>query len=183
MLIYPLTFLINPPTAIWQNIQLEIFKFIWDAKADTIKRSVLYQDCKNGWLRLINLENFIKALKAGWTKCIFDEQNNGLWQEYYIEKLNGFGGKLILQSNLDIKDCSQISKVHSFLHDILGSWCKINVTTDTSAVSKDIVWNNSEIKHGNKTLVKELSKQSTYMIYRIKRYLHFWTIAKLVWYS
>ena len=62
------------------------------------------------------------------------KQNNRLWQEYYIEKLNAFGGKLILQSNLDIKDCTQISKVHSFLHDILRAWCKINVTTHTSAV-------------------------------------------------
>ena len=73
MLIYPLTVLINPPTAIWQNIQLEIFKFIWDDKVDKIKRSLLYQDCKNGGLRLINLENFITALKAGCMKRIFDE--------------------------------------------------------------------------------------------------------------
>ena len=43
-------------------------------------------------------------LKAGWMKRIFDEQNNGLWKEYCTEKLNAFGGKLVLQSNLDIKD-------------------------------------------------------------------------------
>ena len=135
--VYPLTVINSQPTAILQNIQLEIFKFIWYAKPDKIKWSVLCQDYKNGGLRLINLENFITALKAGWMKRIFDEQNNGLWKEYYIEKLNAFGGKLVLQSNLDIKDCSQISKVNSFLHDILGVWCKINVMTDISAVSKE----------------------------------------------
>ena len=38
----------------------------------------------------------------------FDEQNNGVWKEYYIEKLNAFRGKFVLQSYLDIEDCSQV---------------------------------------------------------------------------
>ena len=74
------------------NIQLEIFKFIWDRKPDKIKRSVMYQDYKNGGLRLTNLNWFITALKAGWLRRIFDENNKGLWKEYYLNKINTFGG-------------------------------------------------------------------------------------------
>ena len=74
-----------------QNINTEIFKFIWESKPDKIKRSVLMQDYKNGGLRLLNVDYFIEALKAGWVKRIFDETNKGLWKEFYLEKLNIFG--------------------------------------------------------------------------------------------
>ena len=44
------------------------------------------QDYKNGGLRLTNIDYFIEALKAGWLRRIFDENNKGLWKEYYLEK-------------------------------------------------------------------------------------------------
>ena len=64
-LIYPLTVLNNPPEHIINKIKTEIFKFIWESKPDKIKRSVKMQDYKNGGLRLINVDYFIEALKAG----------------------------------------------------------------------------------------------------------------------
>ena len=72
------------------------------------------QDYKNGGLRLNNIDYFIEALKAGWVRRIFDEQNKGIRKEFYLEKLNAFGGKLILESNLHIQDCSQITKENIF---------------------------------------------------------------------
>ena len=91
-LIYPLTVLNNPPLDILKKIKFEIFNFIWDSKPDEIKRSVIMQDYKNGGLRLINIDYFIEALKAGWVRRIFDEQNKGIWKEFYLEKLNALGG-------------------------------------------------------------------------------------------
>ena len=82
-LIYPLTVLNNPPADIINKIKSEIFIFIWDSKPDKVKRLVLMQDYKNCGLRLINIDYFIDALKAGWIRRIFDEQNKGLWKEYY----------------------------------------------------------------------------------------------------
>ena len=87
-LIYPLNVLNNPPVDILKKIKFEIFNFIWDSKPDKIKRSVIMQDYKNGGLRLINIIYFIEALKAGWVRWIFDEQNIGIWKEFYLEKLN-----------------------------------------------------------------------------------------------
>ena len=43
------------------------------------------QDYKNEELRLINIDDFIEALKAGWVRQIFDEQNKGIWKEFYLE--------------------------------------------------------------------------------------------------
>ena len=96
-LIYPLTVLDNTTEEIIKKIKTEIFNFIWESKPDKIKRSVLMQDYKNGGLRLLNVDYFIEALKAGWVKRIFDETNKGLWKEFYLEKLNIFGGNLILE--------------------------------------------------------------------------------------
>ena len=85
-LIYPLTVLDNPSEEIITTIKTSIFKFIWNSKPEKIKRTVLMQDYKNGGLRLTNIDYFIEALKAGWLRRIFDENNKGLWKEYYLEK-------------------------------------------------------------------------------------------------
>ena len=138
-LIYPLTVLNNPPLDILKKIKFEIFNFIWDSKPDKIKRSVIMQDYKNGGLGLINIDYFIEALKAGWVRRIFDEQNKGVWKEFYLEKLNAFGGKLILESNLRIQDCSQITKENMFLRDVLAGWCKINNSESTQVITKEII--------------------------------------------
>ena len=94
-LIYHLTVLDNPSEEIITTIKTSIFKFIWNSKPEKIKRTVLMQDYKNGGLILTNFDYFIEALKAGWLRRIFDENNKGLWKEYYLEKINKFGGRLI----------------------------------------------------------------------------------------
>ena len=67
-LIYPLTVLNIPPVDILKQIKSEIFKFIWEPKPDKIERSTIMQDYKNGGFRMINIDYFIWALKAGWVK-------------------------------------------------------------------------------------------------------------------
>ena len=92
-LICLLTVLDDPPVHIINKIKSEIFNFILDSKPDKIKRSVLMQDYKNGGLKLLNLDYFIEALKAGYIRRIFDENNKGMWKEFYLEKLNILEGK------------------------------------------------------------------------------------------
>ena len=75
----------------------------------------MYQDYKNGGLRLTNLNWFITALKVGWLRRIFDENNDGLWNEYYLDKINTLDVKLVLESNLNTNDCKHISKENLFL--------------------------------------------------------------------
>ena len=67
-------------------------------------------------------------------------------ERVYLEKLNAFGGKLILESNLHIQDCSQITKENMFLQDVLAGWCKLNNYESTHKIAKQIIWNNSQIK-------------------------------------
>ena len=95
------------------------------------------QGYENGGLRLTNVDYFIEALKAGWIRRIFDEQNKGLWREYYLEKLNVF----CLECNLNVNDCNQIVKGNSFLHDVLAAWCKINFSEIMHALASEVIWN------------------------------------------
>ena len=151
-LIYPLTVLDNPSEEIITTIKTSIFKFIWNSKPEKIKRTVLMQDYKNGGLRLTNIDYFIEALKAGWLRRIFDENNKGLWKEYYLEKINKFGGRLILECNIHSYDCKQIAQENTFLRDVLLGWSKINNVESTDVIAKEIIWNNSQIKCDNKLI-------------------------------
>jgi len=60
-LIYPLTVLNNPNMKLIEDIQKDIFKFIWNGKPDIIKRSILYQQYEFGGLKLTNLKVFFTS--------------------------------------------------------------------------------------------------------------------------
>ena len=66
-LIYPLTLLENPPVDILKKIKFEVFNFKWDSKPD-----------KERGTQVDKYRYFIEALKAGWVRRIFDEQNKGI---------------------------------------------------------------------------------------------------------
>ena len=100
---------------------------------------------------MINLECFLNSLKASWMKRIFDDGSTfTLWKSFYKQKLDSFGNKLVLESNLKENDCTQISKNNKFLKNIFSAWCKINnKETPSTFISKHIIWNNSYIKCDN----------------------------------
>ena len=50
-LIYPSTVLENPSTQTIDNLQKDIFKFIWNSKPDNLKRSILFQGYEYGGLK------------------------------------------------------------------------------------------------------------------------------------
>ena len=177
-LIYPFTVLADPTKQIINKLNSEIISFIWDSKPDKIQRTRLYQGYKNGGLRLINLEHFIYSLKASWLKRIFENENEPcIWKTFYTQKLDKHGGKLILECNLKESDCMIVCKNNVFLKDILIAWCKINYSETQKSISKQIIWNNSDIKCSNTILYyKQWQERGIKYIahiydYRIKQFL------------
>ena len=75
-----------------------MYDFLWDSKLDKISRQTIKQDPSNGGLKMIDLNLFYKC---SWIKRIMDDQNNGLWEQQYIKMLNKYGGKLLLESELN----------------------------------------------------------------------------------
>jgi hypothetical protein len=63
-----------------------MFNFLWDNKPDKIKRDIIIQDYKDGGLKRIDIEKFIKSLKSSWIKRILDTSNNGVLKQIYLNK-------------------------------------------------------------------------------------------------
>ena len=125
-LVYPLSVLTNPPQQTIQLIKKSMFNFLWDNTPDKIKRDIIIQDYKDGGLKMIDIEKFIKSLKSSWVKRILDTSNNGIWKQIYMKKLNQFGGKLLFESNIKRKDIIKHFTDETFLQNNLLSWIDIN---------------------------------------------------------
>ena len=152
-LIYPLTVLETPSAEIINMIKKYMFDFLWDNKPDKINRKTIIQSYENGGLKMIDINFFINSIKAGWVKRIVNDDNTGDWKHIYLKQLDRFGGKLIFECNISIKDLDNKKKIESrFLLDILQSWSCINYSDVVEDINKQILWNNSYIKNNNTTI-------------------------------
>ena len=153
-LVYPLTVLENPNAEILNTINKAMFDFLWDNKPDKINRKTIIQDYENGGLKMIDLNLFIKAIKAGWVKRITNNDNDGDWKHIYMNILKTVGGCLVFESNLNERDFykEQRNFNSTFLFEIVQAWSHINFNSNPKIIKKQIIWNNSFIKNDNKTL-------------------------------
>ena len=153
-LIYPLTVLENPSEELINIIKKNMFDFLWDNKPDKINRKTIIQSYEIGGLKMIDINIFINSIKSGWVKRINDNKNNGDWKAIYLKQIDKFGGKLIFECNLNLKDLIKSFKIDSgFLSDILQSWCTLNFNENIDNIKKEVIWNNSHIKNNNKTIL------------------------------
>ena len=136
----------NPQTV--QQLNNILYTYLWDNKPDKINRIQISQDFLNGGLKMINLINFIKALKTSWIRKLVQGGNpvNPLWMKLFeltifpVYKLVNFG-PLWCKS---IK--SRIS--NDFWVSVLESW--IDVTNACHLVSfnealQSPLWYNSNL--------------------------------------
>ena len=76
---------------------------------------------------MIDINFFIKSIKAGWVKRIMDTNNNWDWKNICLKQLEKNGGKLIFECNLNLKDLNKSFKIDSmFLLNIMKAWCSLN---------------------------------------------------------
>ena len=54
----------TPDDSFFKSYEQKIFRFIWDAKPDKIKRTYLYNEYELGGLRLLNIKALNLSLKA-----------------------------------------------------------------------------------------------------------------------
>ena len=53
----------NPPDNSLKSIEKIFYEFLWNGSPDRIKRSIIVKNLKAGRLSMVNLSEFIKALK------------------------------------------------------------------------------------------------------------------------
>ena len=109
----------NPNPQIIKEINSTLFKFLWDNKPDKIKREQATLPTSIGGLNMINIEDFIKALKITWIRRLVKSQNSPIKTLFEstitsIEKLFNFGYQFIE---------TKIKKIRNqFWQDTLSSW-------------------------------------------------------------
>ena len=64
----------------------------------------LIQDYTKGGLKMIEIESFIKAIKAGWVKRLSDTDNIGDWKSIYLTELHNYGGVSFFKCNINSND-------------------------------------------------------------------------------
>jgi hypothetical protein len=184
-IIYPLTVLENPPPDTLSLINDTFFKFIWDEKPDKISRCNIKKRYEQEGLKMVDIWAYVNSIKASWVKRITsDIEINGKWSLIYKKEINKFGGAILFKSNLNAIDARKMVK-NRFLRDVLSAWCEINFSNNCVNVHDEILWNNSCIKHENRTLFYKkwyengLSKISQFLDRNNKRFYSFFEIKDL----
>ena len=79
-----------------------------------------------GGFKMFDLKRFIYALKASWVSRLVDIENKGKWKQIYQSQLKQLEGILTFECNLNNKKAENITKIGSFISDVLLSWIEIN---------------------------------------------------------
>ena len=82
----------NPPDNLLKNIEKILYIFLWNGGPDRIKRSIIVKNFKAGGLRMINLPEFIKALKISWFWRVIQNSENIEW--YSLSKIDSLAAGL-----------------------------------------------------------------------------------------
>lgn len=81
----------------------ELFRFLWKAKCDKIKREVVTQKYFNGGLNMVNIDNFLISLKSSWIqKLLRGEQSwihifYAIYGDTAVRKILDFGDDFIVK--------------------------------------------------------------------------------------
>ena len=105
-----------------------------------------------GGLKMIDLQNQIRALKIKWISRIFSGKNDGLWNKLANFWFNKIGGlTFVLNLNCSASDVEQITKykIPKFYKDVLESWFELKENNKCSSnqdvLVNQIIWNNSDV--------------------------------------
>ena len=58
-----------------------VYNYLWKGKRDRVKRSVVCNPMENGGLKMLDIDQYISALKAAWVPKIVTMK--GKWADYF----------------------------------------------------------------------------------------------------
>ena len=83
-----------------------------------------------------------------------EAENDAIKNRIYIHNLRSFGGNLLLECNILEDDACRFTQ-NRFLKDVLLAWCRCKANVVISSDRLGILWNNSNIKAGDITIMSE----------------------------
>ena len=112
---------------------------------------MLINSIEEGGLKLQSLKTKIESLKFKWIPKLLDDRVYKPWKSYITQKFKE-PVNMILLGNLRNIDMPIVTD--KFYNSIFQMWAKLNFhePTKPEEVLKQMIWNNSHIKVGNKTV-------------------------------
>ena len=127
----------NPPDEMIKDIQLNVFRFIWNNKNDRISRETSTKNVIDGGLSIPNINKYIKALKITWIRKL--DASNHKWKIIFSQSYTLALEIQRLGTDLPLENCNP------FWTDVLKSYKElgyyINVDTTQSFLSEPIYYN------------------------------------------
>lgn len=149
-MIHLLISLPNPSGKFLEELNKLFYNFIWQSKIEKIKRNTLNMRYEDGGLKMINIHNFMIALKTSWIKrLIFNESK---WK-YLFESVTTT--KKFISFGNDYTNLLMGKTKNLFWKDVLYSWNKVHnkiKLSDKGNLELHNIWYNKDITVGGKTL-------------------------------
>lgn len=102
---------------------------------------------------MIDIQSFIKSLKATWIKKYLDEENQGKWKYFFDLELERHGGSIVLTSNQNKKDIIENLKIKNcFMKETLSIWAEVNFDDHKMSEKQFLeqsLWHNSLVRIEN----------------------------------
>ena len=134
----------NPTEEIINNLQKNLFHFIWQSGTDRIKRDILMQEYDRGGLKMINLKKYICALKSTWIRRLL--ANDSKYVSVFESKYTKI--KDLINRGLEFTKGLIRNKNNIFWNDVLESWihiCNKQNQTKPDEIGSTNIWNNKDI--------------------------------------
>ena len=126
MLAPRLVYILSPLPSSHYNLKeikdVFFFKFLWDGKQDKVKKTEIISDFAEGGLKMLDLPNFNRALKAKWFQRYLDPHNRGKWKLFVESSLTGHNINLLLQGNLNSDDIDSLGIEEPFTKELIETW-------------------------------------------------------------
>lgn len=141
----------NPSMDTINKLQKKFFNFIWQSGTDRVKREVLMQDYEYGGLKMINLRNYIIALKSTWIRrlIVHDTKYKTLFESKYASL------DLLLKRGTEFIKRIRSNNTNPFWKDVLEAWIEVIKNTKISDVEDILsvnIWDNSNILINNEPI-------------------------------
>ncbi|MCG7878665.1 MAG: reverse transcriptase domain-containing protein [Candidatus Thiodiazotropha endolucinida] len=138
----------NPSDETILKLNRMFFQFIWQSPTDRIKREVMCQDYDNGGLKMVQLSNYINALKISWIRRLIktNSKYKNLFETANIKVYD------LINRGVTFIDEIKRQCTNKFWRDVLDAWKKLIVLLKPKSASDIMgtcIWNNINIKINN----------------------------------
>ena len=153
----------DPEENFLQELEKELFNFLWGDKPSKISKFTVKKEYSEGGIRMINVRNFITALKTSWIRKIkLNEKTCTISEDAApgISKIQNFG-KIYSQQLLE-------SITNPFWKDVIKHYIKLSKKCNPTKVEEffaDHIFYNMNIKRDNNYIfIKEFSDNNIHLI-------------------